>query len=74
MGIVIEAQHEESSFKIAGWDFIFSHDKSDVTNEHVGGSVRKYSSTDKDSDPEQAGEIHKGTGRFETGFMRTLTF
>lgn len=52
-------------------EFVFSHDKGYFTNEHIRGLVRKYSSSDKDRDPEQAGEIPKATGRFGTGFMTT---
>ncbi len=52
-------------------DFIFSHNKGYFTNEHIRGLIRKYSSSDKDRDAEQLGQIYKTTGRFGTGFMTT---
>lgn len=59
------------NIKLAGSEFIFSHDKGYFTNEHIRGLIRKYSSSDKERDSEQTGEIPKATGRFGTGFMTT---
>jgi len=57
--------------KITENQFIFSHNNGFFTNEHIRGLIRKYSSSDKDSDPEQIEKIIKTTGRFGTGFMTT---
>ncbi|MDN3587167.1 hypothetical protein QWY86_10840 [Pedobacter aquatilis] len=51
--------------------FTFSHNKGFFTNEHIRGLIRKYSSSDKNRDEENVGQIHKTTGRFGTGFMTT---
>lgn len=51
--------------------FVFSHNKGYFTNEHIRGLIRKYSSSDKDRDTEEKGNIYKTTGRFGTGFMTT---
>lgn len=51
--------------------FVFSHNKGYFTNEHIRGLIRKYSSSDKDRDTEEQGNIYKTTGRFGTGFMTT---
>jgi hypothetical protein len=59
------------TINIRAEEFVFSHSKGYFTNEHIRGLIRKYSSSDKDRDPEQAGEIPKATGRFGTGFMTT---
>ena len=57
--------------KITENQFIFSHNNGFFTNEHIRGLIRKYSSSDKDRDPEQIEKIIKTTGRFGTGFMTT---
>ncbi len=59
------------TIEITGTEFIFSHNKGYFTNEHIRGLIRKYSSSDKDRDAEQIGQIYKTTGRFGTGFMTT---
>jgi hypothetical protein len=59
------------SIKITENEFIFSHNNGYFTNEHIRGLIRKYSSSDKDRDPEQIEKIIKTTGRFGTGFMTT---
>lgn len=51
--------------------FTFSHNKGYFTNEHIRGLIRKYSSSDKNRDADELGNIHKATGRFGTGFMTT---
>lgn len=67
-------EHAESvdvTIKITDTEFIFSHNKGYFTNEHIRGLIRKYSSSDKDRDVQQLGQIYKTTGRFGTGFMTT---
>lgn len=67
----IDGKKVDVSIKISDNQFIFSHNNGYFTNEHIRGLIRKYSSSDKDRDTEQMGQIIKTTGRFGTGFMTT---
>jgi hypothetical protein len=67
----IEGEKVDVIIQISEKDFIFSHNKGYFTNEHIRGLIRKYSSSDKDRDAEQIGQMYKTTGRFGTGFMTT---
>lgn len=66
-----EEEKVDVKIEITDNEFIFSHNKGYFTNEHIRGLIRKYSSSDKDRDAEQIGQIYKTTGRFGTGFMTT---
>lgn len=66
-----DGESVDVTIEITDTEFIFSHNKGYFTNEHIRGLIRKYSSTDKDRDVEQLGQIYKTTGRFGTGFMTT---
>lgn len=66
-----DGESVDVTIEITDKEFIFSHNKGYFTNEHIRGLIRKYSSSDKDRDVEQLGQIYKTTGRFGTGFMTT---
>ena len=66
-----EGERVDVKIQITENEFIFSHNKGYFTNEHIRGLIRKYSSSDKDRDAEQIGQVYKTTGRFGTGFMTT---
>lgn len=66
-----EQEKVSITVEITNEEFIFSHNKGYFTNEHVRGLIRKYSSSDKERDFENIGQVHKATGRFGTGFMTT---
>lgn len=67
----IEGEKVDVIIQMTENNFVFSHNKGYFTNEHIRGLIRKYSSSDKDRDAEQIGQVHKTTGRFGTGFMTT---
>ncbi|WP_300564778.1 ATP-binding protein [Flavobacterium sp.] len=66
-----DGEKVDITIKIEDNQFSFTHNKGYFTNEHIRGLIRKYSSDDKDRDPNQSGKIYKTTGRFGTGFMTT---
>jgi hypothetical protein len=66
-----DGEKVDIKIQMSGDEFIFSHTKGYFTNEHIRGLIRKYSSGDKERDPEFSGKIYKTTGRFGTGFMTT---
>ncbi|MBX2942750.1 MAG: hypothetical protein KF860_10415 [Cyclobacteriaceae bacterium] len=66
-----DSESVDITIEITDTELIFSHNKGYFTNEHIRGLIRKYSSSDKDRDVEQLGQIYKTTGRFGTGFMTT---
>ena len=66
-----EGEKVDIKIQINENNFIFSHNKGYFTNEHIRGLIRKYSSSDKERDPDAVGKQYKTTGRFGTGFMTT---
>ncbi|MBZ4040927.1 MULTISPECIES: sacsin N-terminal ATP-binding-like domain-containing protein [Flavobacterium] len=66
-----EGEKVDIKIEINENQFIFSHNKGYFTNEHIRGLIRKYSSSDKERDPDAVGKQYKTTGRFGTGFMTT---
>lgn len=66
-----EGEKVDITVQITQNEFIFTHNKGYFTNEHIRGLIRKYSSSDKDRNAEQIGQVYKTTGRFGTGFMTT---
>lgn len=66
-----EGENVDVTIQLTQDKFIFSHNKGYFTNEHIRGLIRKYSSSDKNRDDGQIGQLYKTTGRFGTGFMTT---